>query len=132
MPGTNPNLKNLDKKQQHQWQTVYDECLKNGDDEETSAKKAWGAVKSNKVRPTDLDSILSDFVKEVDIQTDSHDKIKSYIQQNCQRFVQAVNRGTFPLIYRGMQQRIEQPYILKPMERRSKNEVKGGLIEKHT
>ncbi len=61
MPGINPNLKNLDKNQQHQWQTVYDKCLKNGDDEETSAKKDWDVVKSNKVRPTDLDSILSDF-----------------------------------------------------------------------
>ena len=129
MPGTNPNLKNLDKKQQHQWQTVYDKCLKNGDDEETSAKKAWGAVKSNKVRPVDLDSILSDFVKEVDIQTNDYDKIRSYIQQNCQRFVQAVNHGTCPLIYRGMKKRIDRPYILKPIERISKNEEKdlGGF-----
>jgi len=44
MPGINPNLKNLDKNQQHQWQTVYDKCLKNGDDEETSAKKDWDVV----------------------------------------------------------------------------------------
>jgi hypothetical protein len=27
-----------------QWQTVYDECVKAGDDEATAAKKAWGAV----------------------------------------------------------------------------------------
>jgi len=30
-----------------QWQAVYDECVGAGDDEETAAKKAWGAVKGS-------------------------------------------------------------------------------------